>query len=521
MGTWEFALYPGSPEGLHTIRVTATDSANNTVYEDGTVTVDDTAPDTFITSGPPAVTNSTTASFTFNGTDNLTDPIQLRFFCRVDGVSIGECTSVPPSDPITLIISGFADGTHTFDVRAVDRAPWVDLTRATHSWLVDTQAPSTTATEVDADFDGLTDSITLNATDPPQAPAVTSSGVRDIMFSGAVSGTVLGDTAVVNLSGVPSGTQVLNFKATDNATNVEVEQHIAFEVDRCPTVAGPVEFQGCPFGDLTNVTIHTVNLGGPASTKDPVPALGAEVRIFDRDNTAFQALWTKNPNGSLYANVYDADVGRVGNCQTADLGIKIPYASCIAGEEFTGNYLVLVRWLDLENGFQVTVGRPKGPADFVDNLATKNIQIIKVYRNGVFQEYRGGSKIVVTGSTLTIIAPDSAIWEGTRSIYPFILTADSDWTVDLCTVVNPGYRIVGYYDANGAFVADQSCTKVMLSNNTVVIGFEAADMGSPEPEFTADITTTHKGKSQKHRVKVNDIRKNTYEAQKQAHKRQR
>ena len=59
-------------------------------------------------------------------------------------------------------------------------------------------------------------------------------------------------------------------------------------------------------------------------------------------------------------------------------------------EAQAGDYLVIVRFAD-DNG-EVFVGRPKSPTDFVNGVAEKDFQIIKVFRNGVFQGFRGGSK---------------------------------------------------------------------------------------------------------------------------------
>ncbi len=60
-----------------------------------------------------------------------------------------------------------------------------------------------------------------------------------------------------------------------------------------------LSIKGCPLADKNAVELHTVNLGGGASTKAPLSR--ASVRNFDRNNPDFQAVArSKNPDGSLY-----------------------------------------------------------------------------------------------------------------------------------------------------------------------------------------------------------------------------
>jgi len=276
------------------------------------------------------------------------------------------------------------------------------------------------------------------------------------------------------------------------------------DVDQCQTIVG--QYQGCPFGDKNIVDFHQVYLGGGSSTKAPLP--GASVRVFDRNNVAFQAVaGSKNPDGSLYGVIYEADAGRISACITGADGV------CFAGEAQTGDYLVIVKWIDQATGKTVYVGRPKSPEDFnAEGLATKDFQIIKVFKKGVFQEYRGGSKIVVTGSYLEIIAPESAIWEGTSSIYPFIFNSDADWTVDVCASVPTGYNIVGVYDENGNLISTSQCVQTLVAGIVKIVAFQVAEVGSPEPSADFNLTLKHKGKVEKLSHKIQDIRKATFNA---------
>ena len=94
---------------------------------------DTTAPDTTITEGPTDPSSSSSASFSFNGTDGATLPSDLVFQCRLDSqdeADFAECSS-----PKTY--SDLAIGPHTFEVRAVDEAANVDATPASYSWTIE------------------------------------------------------------------------------------------------------------------------------------------------------------------------------------------------------------------------------------------------------------------------------------------------------------------------------------------------------------------------------------------------
>ena len=128
-GAWGACVdYTGLAEGEHRFEARAIDAAGNT---DGspatrTWTVDTIAPDTAIESGPDALTNTPSASFTYSGGD--------RYECKLDDGAWGDCRAY----------QGLADGEHRFQVRAIDAAGNTDDSPATRTWTVDTIAPDTT-----------------------------------------------------------------------------------------------------------------------------------------------------------------------------------------------------------------------------------------------------------------------------------------------------------------------------------------------------------------------------------------
>ncbi|HEX9696866.1 MAG TPA: FG-GAP repeat protein [Actinomycetota bacterium] len=105
-------------------------------------------PDTFVTSGPPGVTNSSSATFEFVGTDNHTPSGSLTFTCSLDAAPTSPCTS-----PVTY--TGLADGSHTFSVAATDTSGNTDPTAATHTWTIDATGPQT-------QFDTLNPAVVAN-----------------------------------------------------------------------------------------------------------------------------------------------------------------------------------------------------------------------------------------------------------------------------------------------------------------------------------------------------------------------
>ncbi|HEU4779643.1 MAG TPA: hypothetical protein VFS58_07140 [Steroidobacteraceae bacterium] len=93
---------------------------------------DRTPPDTTLAGSPPALTNATTASFTFTATE-----AGSTFESRLDGAAFAAATS-----PVNL--NGVGEGSHTFEVRARDASGNMDSSPAFATWVVDTTAPETT-----------------------------------------------------------------------------------------------------------------------------------------------------------------------------------------------------------------------------------------------------------------------------------------------------------------------------------------------------------------------------------------
>ncbi len=104
-----------------------------------------TPPDTFIDSGPVAPVPTNNPEFTFSSSE---DP--STFECRVDSVEEVDFTDCDSPHPLPA--PPLDDGSHRFEVRAIDATLLADPTPASRTFVVDTEAP---------------DAPTFAATDPP------------------------------------------------------------------------------------------------------------------------------------------------------------------------------------------------------------------------------------------------------------------------------------------------------------------------------------------------------------------
>jgi hypothetical protein len=118
--------YQGLAESEHTFSVRATDPAGNDDLTPATRTwtVDGIAPETTITSAPPATTSAADATISFGANETGT-----TFECKLGAADYEPCTS-----PVNL--QDLKDGTYTFTVRSIDPAGNLDATPASHTWTV-------------------------------------------------------------------------------------------------------------------------------------------------------------------------------------------------------------------------------------------------------------------------------------------------------------------------------------------------------------------------------------------------
>jgi hypothetical protein len=172
--------YQGLSDGAHTFTVRARNAAGTTGEPaTWTWTVDTVPPDTAISSGPPPLTKSGSATFSFSSTEHAT------FVCSLDGGGYAAC-------PTPQAYGGLAPGVHAFRVRATDAARNTDATPASAIWTVDTRGPTnvsnvarvvryrllklTWKSPADEDFDHVVVRVGRNPKRQPRTPVYTGAG---------------------------------------------------------------------------------------------------------------------------------------------------------------------------------------------------------------------------------------------------------------------------------------------------------------------------------------------------------
>jgi MYXO-CTERM domain-containing protein len=167
--------------------------------------VDAALPDTTIVSGPPSLTNATSATFDFSSPE-----AGATFECSLDGAAFTSC-----SDPVTF--TGLSDGAHTLQVRARDAAGTVDASPASYSWTVDTVAPAVPVVASPAPgstVDTLTPAITGSA-----EPNSTVTVIIDGTEVGTVRADASGNWSYTPTTPLTTGPHEVRVRATDEAGN--------------------------------------------------------------------------------------------------------------------------------------------------------------------------------------------------------------------------------------------------------------------------------------------------------------
>ena len=248
--------YTGLSDGSHTFMVRAIDGVGNADQSPASYTwvVDSTAPDTTINTNPTNPSNSSSASFTFSGTDGGSGV--ASFECKLDGGSFSACTS--PQN-----YSSLADGSHTFEVRAIDNSDNPDATPASFTWTVDTAPPDTIIDTNPANPTNSTNaSFTFHGTD---------SGTGVASFECKLdAGSFAACTSPKNYTGLSNGSHTFQVRAVDSIDNVD---------------ASPASFTW-----TVDITPPSVSINQAMGQSDPANGMGITIHftaVFSEPVTGF------------------------------------------------------------------------------------------------------------------------------------------------------------------------------------------------------------------------------------------
>ncbi len=231
----------GLADGSHTFIVRATDAAGNDGEASHTWTVDTTDPVVDFTDAPPAFSDSAGASFEWTVTDANPDEIE----CDIDGNGFGSCDTDTSHD-----LSGLAEGSHTFTVRATDEAG--NEGEGSHTWTVDTTDPVVAITVAPAAVTNTTAAhfeFTVTETNPDELEC-------------SLNGAAFADCDSPEDVTAVEGSNTFDVRATDDAGNTHTDSH-AWVVDTAAPVA---VFTATPASSTTDTNAAFSFTSEPGST---------------------------------------------------------------------------------------------------------------------------------------------------------------------------------------------------------------------------------------------------------------
>ncbi|MBX3015935.1 MAG: cadherin-like domain-containing protein [Caldilineaceae bacterium] len=314
---------------LTIVTCTATDSAGQTGAADGSpnradIWLDSLAPDTAITAQPANPASDAAASFHFTGSD--TASAVAGYQCQLDGGSFAPCTS-------PTLYSGLSNGSHTFQVRAIDQAGNVDASPASVTWLVNVPpTPTATATNT-AVPPTATPTMTPTATNTAVPPTATATATNtaaapvanndsyttnaELPLTMAVPGVLANDTdadsfalTAMLVSNPVNGTLIFNanggfsylpntgFVGTDSFTYQVSDGQATSNIATVTITVNPASDVPAPVG-ITSVAAVEV-IGAPCAVAPNVLENDSSMRIFP-ERLAYalpSAVTVIAPNGS-------------------------------------------------------------------------------------------------------------------------------------------------------------------------------------------------------------------------------
>jgi hypothetical protein len=234
----------GLIDGAHTIEIRSSDNVGNKDPSPASFiwTIDTIEPNTSITSAidgnrikvtEGGNTSSTSMTFAFLGSDRGSGVD--HFECSIDGPEFAMCAS-------PLIYNNFADGPHSFQVRAQDNVVNLDSSPAFFNWTVDTSPPDTS---IDSVVDSNRNALTNGSNTRSNSITFTFSGIDagnagvkrfECSIDNSDYVTCTSPFGFPNL--LSDGSHTFKVRAEDNSGNKDASEEIfTWTVDTTPPPA--------------------------------------------------------------------------------------------------------------------------------------------------------------------------------------------------------------------------------------------------------------------------------------------
>ena len=382
------------------------------------------APDTVITTGPPASTAATDAELRFKSTEP-----DSSLACSIDGGAYEACVS-------PKVYSDLAAGSHTFSVRATDAAGNKDASPASWVWVVvapaDTIAPDTTISA------GPSGSMSLST-----AEFSFSSSEAGSSFACSIDGGAYGACVSPKAySGLAVGSHTFSVRATDAAGNTD-----ATPASRSWTVTST------PSPEPGNVYVSASGSDSAACTQiAPCRTIGRAYRVAEPGDSVLMAA------GTYGDTTLPADASKT---SPTDVMVKpLPGAVVTMSAELhvTARHLelrdlIFQRRLWVEAGAEDLTIRDADLSTFTvlsnGSQAPRNISLI----GGETGPSMDANNVIGSNGTSTSASPRDVLIDG-MTFHDFTVTPGSGahveclqvWAADGLTIRNSRFRNCEVFD---------------------------------------------------------------------------
>ena len=407
-----------------------------------------------IASGPPSLSRSTSASFSFSGGNGSS------YKCQLDGAAFAACTS-----PATY--TGLAQGSHTFKVHAVSGASTGP--DVTNSWSVDTIAPTQALTLASGASNAylagstlyyrgaaagsfkLIDTVSDSGSGPASAalPSIASTGWTHAAETVSAPSGGPYTSSTFSWSANPSVPASYPITGADAAGNTG-STSLSFVNDTTAPAAGALTVNGTAASAagstsaLTNSTSFTI--GARTDYTDGGSALKSSVLTVQSESLSGSTCGALGSGGP-----FTAATTITGTTQPSGIQAGVCYVYTLTGTDNVGNVAsVRTTVVDTELRFAVTTQ----PSSVSAGVATASTAVVlTAIKNGVTDPTYTGAALTWSGASnspggTAPTLPARPTWTGGTSTFGITLVNAETETLTVTDgtrsatfadiVVNPG-----------------------------------------------------------------------------------